>query len=800
MRRWKTVESVSVEEYFDEITKPQRWASVSKLDGLSDDFNIQSPMIIQRDEKALKDPSLLCYVCKQEFIRPKLLRCLHTFCMSCIESMAQMAGDENKDSVVCPVCATPDELNKKSAEHLPTNFLLIDKLGYKEEEKREVICENCEDKSPASGYCVQCEENLCDNCTNAHKRVRVTREHHITALSHFTEGTNSGDLNNNLSGIKYCPKHCQEELAYFCHTCDKAVCRECTVYEHRKSSHNFEPLKEASNKHRQEIAGLLEEVRKRVPFIKRALHEIEDSCQEIPEHFDAIAEQIKDSTNRYISALQEREAQLLDDLDAMREYKTTVLRQQKERLSQVKRDAEENCEFADKVMSEGNATQVASVKHHITNRLDQLATLIDDIDPAEGPNFNYISEEDLFFELITRGGRVESGTKQSLARVIGEGLYSATVGKTTTFTMATRHATQLNKEDLDIRIETPDGVILTCTVACQGRGLYNVSYSPKIHGDHTITVLARGEHVEDSPYTVYVKKGHMIFTSKTAPVCMRIGSSGSGRGELDGPSDVAITSNGSVVIADSNNHRIAIFHSRGNFLRQFGSCGEDVGKLNKPSGVCFAPDGNIVVADQQNNRIQIFSPEGVFLQSVTCKKRGTAALKNPTGVAVDEEAQILVTDQHNHRVVCFNAQGEFSHEFGSLGTKNGQFNNPTYLTINQDGEIFVTDTCNHRVQAFDSAGNFLRKLGRPGTGDGEFHYPTGIAVDASGYLFVSDRTNRVQVFNQHFRYITMFGGKQSGDGQLSCPLGLDYTPEGRVAIVDSVNNSVKVFYYPNERF
>ena len=547
------------------------------------------------------------------------------------------------------------------------------------------------------------------------------------------------------------------------------------------------------------MAVLLEEARKRVPFIKRTLLEIEESHQEIPEHFDAIAEKIKESTEHYIRAIEKRQVQLLDDLDTMREYKTTVLWQQKERLSQVKINAEENFEFVGKVISEGSAAEVASVKGLITNRLEHLGTTMDDIEPTESPSFDFVTDEELIFKAIAQAGMVESGTRPSLVRVIGEGLYSATMGKTTTFTMASRHATQLNR-DIDIRIETPDGVILSTNVTCHGRGVYTVSYSPKVHGDHVITVLARGEHVDGSPYSVYVKKGHMSFPSKVTPLCMRIGSQGNGRGQLDRPSGVAVTSNGTVIVSDANNHRIAIFHGRGNFLRQFGSFGADVGQMNTPAGVCFTHDGSIVVADQKNNRVQVFSPSGVFLQNITCTKLGVSPLKNPTGVAVDEEGQVVVADQHNHRIVVFSAKGKFSHEFGSLGIKDGQFNNPTFLAINQDGEIFVADTCNHRIQVFDSAGNFMRKFGRPGTSDGEFHYPAGITIDSAGYLFVSDRTNRVQVFNQDLRYVTMFGGKQNGDGQLSGPQGLDYTPEGKIAVADSGNDTVKVFFYPRDRF
>ena len=94
-----------------------------------------------------------------------------------------------------------------------------------------------------------------------------------------------------------------------------------------------------------------------------------------------------------------------------------------------------------------------------------------------------------------------------------------------------------------------------------------------------ITVLAKGEEVEESPYTVSVKKGHMCFATKSLPVCLRFGYKGKGRGELNSPCDVAVASNGVIAVADTLNDRIQLFTSKGGFLRQFGSSGEDVEKV-----------------------------------------------------------------------------------------------------------------------------------------------------------------------------------------------------------------------------
>lgn len=792
IKRWKTLESLSVEDYFDDVTQIQRWSSSGKLNERTANFGTK--------RKVSQLPGVTCSVCNQRYNRPKLLPCLHSFCQSCIESLVKLSEGENKLEIACPTCSTQNDI-PKLVESLPTNFILLQTLAemeaLEEKEKPIVICANCDDASRATGVCVQCAEFLCEKCTSAHHRVRLTRDHCITLLASQSRPIPTEEQRNNtFQDLTKCKNHSREELAYFCKTCRRFICRECTVHDHDKTSHDFEPLQETSEARKETMAALLSQARVRLPFMRRTLLEIEHSARDIPKHVDAIAEEIQSSTLRYVRALREREFQLLDDLDALREYKTTVLSEQKERLMRRVESLESACTFTQRLLSEDDSLHVTVASDYAVERLSQLNSDSIEIQPAEGPEIEYVAQEDMIFEIMNNAGSVENGASFFRVRVLGEGLFEAAVGKASTFTLAM--SDEVSLQDLDVRIETPDGVLLSCDLNQLSSGIARVSYTPKIHGEHEISIQAQGDHVEGSPYAVHVKKGHMSY-SKNSPVCLRFGNKGTGLGETECPTDVAVRSNGSIVVADTGNHRIQLFDGRGGILHEFGSHGNEPGKFQSPAGICVDQRGNIVVSDRMSNRVQIFNVDGVLLRHFGTKSDKGGELKGPLGVTVDEEGQILVADQSKHRVVIFNERGSFVQEFGCLGTKDGEFNNPSFIAVNQDGEIYVTDTCNHRVQIFDMSGKYVGKFGRPGTGNGEFQYPTGIAIDASGYVFISDRTNRVQVFNHHFRYVCKFGGKQSGDGQLNSPSGIDYTPEGRVAVADTSNNCVKVFYFPKDQ-
>jgi DNA-binding beta-propeller fold protein YncE len=81
----------------------------------------------------------------------------------------------------------------------------------------------------------------------------------------------------------------------------------------------------------------------------------------------------------------------------------------------------------------------------------------------------------------------------------------------------------------------------------------------------------------------------IIFISKW-------GTEGTGDGEFDWPSGVAMASDGSVYVADWRNSRIQKFTSEGVFVTKWGTY-----------GIAAAADGSVYVSDSGNRRIQKFS-------------------------------------------------------------------------------------------------------------------------------------------------------------------------------------------------
>lgn len=205
----------------------------------SQDSSMSDPM---RRMRAGEDPELLvgvetqCVFCfeKCNNLNPKLLNCLHSACAQCFaekirESIRDNSGNDVVDldgdeiqmapEVSCPICKTTT-----SEDEVMDNVFAVTDPGEEDggEEEDQQTCNSCEENSPASSRCEDCEEFLCSDCVRAHQRVKITKDHKISALQVSSASASLAQLN-------YCSIHKAERLTLYCETCDSLNCRDCQL-------------------------------------------------------------------------------------------------------------------------------------------------------------------------------------------------------------------------------------------------------------------------------------------------------------------------------------------------------------------------------------------------------------------------------------------------------------------------------------------------------------------------------------------------------------------------------------------
>ena len=303
----------------------------------------------------------------------------------------------------------------------------------------------------------------------------------------------------------------------------------------------------------------------------------------------------------------------------------------------------------------------------------------------------------------------------------------------------------------------------------------------------------------DDPYAAEMVEMQAASVIGTAP--------GSQPGQFLQPRDVAIAPDGTLFVADTENHRIQHLSPEGEVLNVWGEFGIAAGSvestdmfLNGPWGIDVGPDGSVYVADTWNNRVQHFTAEGVFLGSVGTGGYGETigTLWGPRDVVVDAQGRVFVTDTGNKRILILDEDLAYLGEFGGGGAGLGKMDEPVGLAIDQEGRVYVADTWNLRVQVFDERSDewFVSVLEWPIEGwYGEsLDNKPYLSYSPTGHICVSDPEGFVVLcFTTEGEYVRGWGGLGASDSRFGLPNGLDFDGEGGVWVVDSANSRLMRF-------
>uniref|UniRef100_A0A3P8XMN6 RING-type E3 ubiquitin transferase n=1 Tax=Esox lucius TaxID=8010 RepID=A0A3P8XMN6_ESOLU len=770
-----------------------------------------SPVVRQIDKQFL-----VCSICLDHYHNPKVLPCLHTFCEKCLQNYIP----PQSLTLSCPVCRQTSILPEKGVAALQNNFFitnLMEVLQRDPECSRPEACSVLESVSAAAA----CQPLSCPN--------------HEGKVRFFTPVLR---LVSPPFGESLCVELCfaapmlpLQVMEFYCESCETAMCLECTEGEHRE--HVTVPLRDVLEQQKAALKTQLDAIRNRLPQLTAAIELVGEISKQLTDRKNEAVTEISSTFEELERALHLRKSALITDLENICCTKQKVLQAQLSSLLQGKDNIQSCSSFTEQALSHGSATEVLLVQKQMGERVNALARHTYPEQPHENGHLDCQVETDgLRRSIQNLGVLITTAAVGHTSVATGEGLRHTLVGQHTTVTVTTKdkdsELVKTGNAALRAEIVSADGTVTTETELVDNKnGTYEVGYTLRSEGEYSFSLLLYNQPVRGSPFRLRAVKPSDVLQSpddvkrrvkspsgtgshvrqkavrrpssmysttkkKENPIedelIYRVGTRGRDKGEFTNLQGISTSSNGRIVVADSNNQCIQVFSNDGVFKLRFGVRGRSPGQLQRPTGVTVDTNGDIIVADYDNRWVSIFSSDGKFKSKI-----GAGRLMGPKGVAVDRNGHIIAVDNKACCVFIFQANGKLVTKFGARGTSDRQFTGPHFVAINNKNEIVVTDFHNHSVKVYSADGEFLFKFGSHGEGNGQFNAPTGVAVDANGNIIVADWGNsRIQVFDSSGSFLSYINTTAD---PLYGPQGLSLTSDGHVAVADSGNHCFKVYRY-----
>lgn len=244
-----------------------------------------------------------------------------------------------------------------------------------------------------------------------------------------------------------------------------------------------------------------------------------------------------------------------------------------------------------------------------------------------------------------------------------------------------------------------------------------------------------------------------------------------------------------LAVADTMNHRVALFDARGGLAREL-RC-EEVGGLHLPGSVVALASGDLCIGDAGHHRVILVSPAGRARVLLGPQVPVSPSFCQPRSIEVQGDGAWIVADTNGHRVVRVDPDGGMRTLAGDGRCGDGsRLHWPRAARTLPGGEILVADSGNRRIAFFGRDGGLERELRFVSIGGERLPLldPHDVRLTRDGFLCTDSDLNAVFELDADGKVHWSYGHR--GDaraGELHDPHQAIRTRRG-TWIVDSLND------------
>ena len=265
-----------------------------------------------------------CSICLEDFKDPRSLPCVHSFCLQCLQGHCK--DNLPSDDILCPLCRQKFQIPQDGLQALPLNFFLQNLIEARDIQKKKPGIESCEACSvgqydePATVYCVDCSQKLCERCSLPHKNWRGG-PHDVRPVGE--------ELSTWLVGKRgsFCNKHTDERLKLYCFHCRGNICTMCFAISHQQ--HKCDEVEKVAKNFVASIQSDIEPFPLRISQFRDAVRRVEMTNKTLLETLKKMKHEVQRRANEIKSLVDDHATKLIQELNdikaiSVKEAKTRI--------------------------------------------------------------------------------------------------------------------------------------------------------------------------------------------------------------------------------------------------------------------------------------------------------------------------------------------------------------------------------------------------------------------------------------------------------------------------------------------
>lgn len=279
----------------------------------------------------------------------------------------------------CPLCRKEFTIPVDGLSGMQKNFFMdkllhARKLSAGQGSQDIIPCDVCsgdeasagETVKPASMYCVQCQQNYCEQCSLYHRKLKFSSSH--TLMSIGKESASPQLICKIFPAM--CEQHKNEEIKVFCQECKVAICIMCFIKSHK--THDCSDIEEVSDNLRSLVVTDMDKVTDFLKKTEELLPRLEKGKNDVIKHLAGIEDEINTAAGKLIAAIQRDKVKLLSEVQTIKLKRVKQLETVKQEVEQHMTALESFKRYSETLLSSGTACDVTRSANSLHDRADEL--------------------------------------------------------------------------------------------------------------------------------------------------------------------------------------------------------------------------------------------------------------------------------------------------------------------------------------------------------------------------------------------------------------------------------------------